>query len=148
MKLKVTKQIDVDALIMNVCANVRYTEDAEINCNGEWVEDDAENPKMPCLIKKNGGWDWKPVISLDTGKILNWRAGVEAKLYYKVCDEFSCSIVNNDEILREYEGYVPDCFGIVEENYGDYIYIDIDETGHIKNWKFTQDDFDSLENSL
>lgn len=145
MKVKILVPIEVDALIMNVSANVRFTEDAEINVNGSWVNDDADNPQMPCLVQKKGGWDWKPVISLETGKIINWKLGVEARLYYKVCDEFRCSICNNTDVLLEYDGYVPDFFGITEENYGDYIYIDIDENGHIKNWRFTQDEFELLK---
>lgn len=145
MKVKVLLPIEVDALVMNVCANVRFVEDAEINVNGSWDWDDANNPQMPCLERKKNGWDWKPLICLESGKILNWTLGVEARLSYKVCDEFSCTIENNTSVVHRYEGYVPDFFGITDENYGDYIYIDIDENGHIKNWRFTENEFEQLK---
>ncbi len=57
------------------------------------------------------------------------------KLHIKVCDRFEADLVDQQgDVLKEYEGYVPDF--MPEQHYGDYLILDIDiDTGVITNWK-------------
>ena len=57
------------------------------------------------------------------------------KLHMKVCDQFEADLVDqHGEVLKAYEGYVPDF--MPGEHYGDYLILDIDlDTGTITNWK-------------
>ena len=56
------------------------------------------------------------------------------KLQIKVSDQFSGELFDQDsQIIKEYEGYVPDFFP--GAHYGDYLFLDIDiDTGVITNW--------------
>lgn len=58
------------------------------------------------------------------------------KIYMKVSDRFSASLVDQDgaEIHDQEDGYVP---GFMPgEHYGDYVILDIElDTGKILNWK-------------
>lgn len=130
------KVFDIDRFY--VFAKVRYWEDAQIN----GLEDTENGDKVPC---KNSEL-WTPIIEVDTGKIINWVNGVKADIHYKVCDEFSCKIVNpNGEVLLSVEdAYVPECLCPKESGYGDYIIMDIDEKGYIQNWKFGISDLKEL----
>ena len=114
-----------------------------------WGEDDANQPKMPCMSYvdcKYEGWYWCPVIDLATGRIINWKQGVRASISYKVCDEFECEVKDSDNaIVASYNGYVLDFMAITDEGYGDYIYLDIDENGMIENWSFDEYDFKKLD---
>lgn len=61
-------------------------------------------------------------------------------LFMKVVDTFSASLLDQDgEILKEYEGYVPEFMPGDKDggsHYGDYLILDIDiDTGQITNWK-------------
>lgn len=57
------------------------------------------------------------------------------KLHIKVCDRFEADLVDQQgDVLKEYEGYVPDF--MPEQHDGDYLILDIDiDTGVITNWK-------------
>lgn len=67
------------------------------------------------------------------------------KTSLKVCDRFSCVFLDtNKNIIREYEGYVPNFFP--EDHYGDYIELKIDlKTGQILNWCEEITDLDFIE---
>lgn len=56
------------------------------------------------------------------------------RIHMKVCDQFEADLKDADgEVLKEYEGYVPDF--MPEQHYGDYLILDIDiDTGQITNW--------------
>ena len=57
------------------------------------------------------------------------------KIHMKVCDEFSCELVDQDgQTIAEQEGdYVPSF--MPDKHYGDYLILDIDViTGQITNW--------------
>lgn len=124
-----------DMLIVKVVAHVRYWEDGEIN----GVDDDPGNPKMPCVtgIYDGSGWYWCPLIDVETGRIINWEKGVEASIHYKVCDECGLTIMKGVNVLYEDEDYVPEFLCPKEEGYGDYIIMDIDGEGFIKDWRNT-----------
>lgn len=127
------KTIPDDRLMVKVVAHVRYWEDSEIN----GVDDDNNNPKMPCvtgIYDRSGRRFWCPFIDVETGRIINWEKGVEASIHYKVCDECGLTIMKGDTVLYEDEDYVPEFLCPKEEGYGDYIIMDIDGEGFIKNW--------------
>ena len=122
-----------DMMMVKVVAHVRYWEDSEIN----GVDDDNNNPKMPCvtgIYDRSGRRFWCPFIDVETGRIINWEKGVEASIHYKVCDECGLTIMKGDTVLYEDEDYVPEFLCPKEEGYGDYIIMDIDGEGFIKNW--------------
>jgi hypothetical protein len=133
VKVKTEKEVEVKTL--QVLAGVRYWVDSQIN-----GEDDTENGELvPCKF----GELWKPEIEIETGKILNWKEGVKAEIHYKVCD--CCGWELKDEkgevVLSAEDGYVPDSLSPKEAGYGDYIIMDIDENGIIKDWNFDISDF-------
>lgn len=99
------------------------------------VEDTDGN--IPCRVDDN----WCPIIELETGKITNWEQGKTAEIHYKVCDECNYSIddINGEEVIHR-ECYVPDFLCPKESGYGDYIIMDIDENGMIKDFNFRIED--------
>lgn len=113
---------------------VHYPEDSEIN--GE--PDSETDPQMPCMTGTDGEWFWKPIINVENGQITNWTAGTTAEISYKVCDACGLKIYRNGNKVLEYEGYVPDFLYPRESGYGDYVYMDIDEHGIIKDWDNTK----------
>ena len=86
---------------------------------------------------------WCPEIDLKTGKILNWEEGKEADIHFKVCDQCSWSILGNEgeEVVSVENKYVPSSLSPKENGYGDYIIMEIDKYGQIKNWKVELSDF-------
>lgn len=81
-------------------------------------------------------WHWKPIIDIDNGRIINWADGITASIHYKVCDEFSCDLIDDgNNVIYSYEGYVPRCMCPKENGYGDYIIMDIDSNGVIQKWR-------------
>lgn len=130
------KTIHDDRLIVKVVAHVRYWEDGEI----DGVDDDPGNPKMPCVAGvfcDSEKWYWCPIIDVETGQIMNWEKGLEASIHYKVCDECGLTIMKGDNVLYDDEDYVPEFLCPKEEGYGDYIIMDIDKEGYIKDWRKT-----------
>ena len=135
MKVKVKREVVMDATTIFVNSYVRYWEDADVN--GQ--PDNADFPKMPCAVKSDSGsYYWQPTIDIETGQILNWQQGVTANVHYKVCGEFACKVAERRAgitiLIKDYEGYVPNFMCPKEEPDGDYIVMDIDENGYIKDW--------------
>jgi hypothetical protein len=124
----------------------RYWEDSMINGEYDISFCDTKGvgkPKMPCAeqikdeptdVIYSNHWVWRPIIDYNTGKIENWTQGVKANVCYKICDNFSCIFMNNDIIIKEYDGYVPQFLSIDDEGYGDYAIFTILEDGTIVNW--------------
>lgn len=135
MKVKIKKLVEVDVKTLVVKAEVRYWEDSEIN--GEIDTENGDN--IPC---KNGDI-WNPEIDIETGIITNWEKGKTADIHYKVCDlcGFELKDENGNIVHKEEAGYVPRTLYPKENGYGDYIIMDIDSEGKIKDWKFDIDDF-------
>lgn len=159
MEVYITKPIKFDVKTIAVKAAVRYPEDATFieekvddqNCPyNNYISDDYENPKIPFITTERDYYGhkrffWQPTIDIENGIILNWPKGVEAHVFYKVCDEFECTVYDkNDNEVLHYEGYVPDFMAIEEEGYGDYIDMVVDGNGCIKNWKITPSNIYSL----
>ena len=112
-----------------VSADVRYWEDAEVN----GIEDTNGD-----LIPFRKGDAWEPVIDLRSGRILDWPQGTTASIHYKVCDAGRYYLADKTmKPIRKYDSdYVPDdflCYG--DRGYGDYIIMQVSETGHISAWR-------------
>jgi hypothetical protein len=124
--MKITIKKEVNAKYIAVAAGVRYWEDATIN----GVQD--VDGKMPCRSSNS----WCPVIDVETGKIDLWTTGVTANISYKVSDQCSFNLLDeNFEILWEGEsGYVPKILSPAGQGYGDYIYMSINQEGFIEDW--------------
>ena len=149
MEFTVMRPIKVNVSTIKVQARVRYPEDTNVYDGMVWIEDDNENPIMPCMVSTDDRCGkthaWCPEIDVKTGMIRNWTKGFKADVSYKVCDEFQCELLDNDgnKVLK-YEGYVPKFMDIDEDGWGDYIYLTIDENGHIRDWKFDHNHMDEL----
>lgn len=130
---------------------VRYWNDTEVN----GVEDvdffktkGNGCPQIPCAVQVlkeptnviySDHWRWCPIINIENGQIVNWQIGVTANVHYKVCDGFSCSLIGlDDEIVVDFEGYVPSFMSPSENGFGDYIIMFIDKDGYIKDWNKNQ----------
>lgn len=130
-KIKVEKEVEIKQL--QVDAGVRYWEDATVN-----GQEDENGDLIPC----REGDAWKPVIDIDSGKILNWKQGVEADIHYKVCDDGIYRLVDDEgNTVLSKGGYVPKIMSPEENGYGDYIIMKVDSEGQIANWRTTIDDF-------
>ena len=126
MKIELTITKEFEVTLLNVDAGVRYWEDGTINGT-----EDEDGSNTPC----KDGDRWKPQIELETGRITNWTEGVEAKIHYKICDDGTYSLIGiKGEEGMTIDGYVPDIMCPKGEGYGDYIKMDIDESGFIQNW--------------
>lgn len=69
----------------------------------------------------------------------------EMHIYLKLRDEFSCQLYDsNNNMIKDYEGYVPN--KIVPGEFGDYLDLRIDiNTGQILNWKVpSKEDLESF----
>ena len=146
MKIKIVKEVEVEACLIDVDAHIRYPEDISFEQDGNWRDCNEDNPKCPCM----DGHQWRPIININTGKIINWDAPIKCHVFAKVCDEFKCNIKGlNGEDLITYEGYVPSFMAIEDEGYGDYIDMIVEEDGTIKDWYFSQGHIDELiDNNL
>ncbi len=130
--IKVEQKVNVTKL--QVEAFVRYWEDATID-----GLEDTDGKLTPC----RKGELWRPLIDIETGKILNWEQGKIAEIHFKVCDQCSWYLLDeNNKVVASQEGdYVPGTLSPKERGYGDYIIMNIDENGIIEDWKFSIDDF-------
>ena len=143
MNANIKKVIETDAEVstLEIDAHMRYLEDTTYSCDGEWVNCNENDSECPCTE----GHQWKPIIDVNTGQILNWSADRKFWVFGKVCDEFKCKVKGiNDEVLIDYEGYVPNCMSINDKGYGDYIDMIVNPDGIIQDWEFKQSDIDYM----
>lgn len=118
-----------NAVYLEVRAGVRYWEDADV---------DGQEDKLGTLIPMRKDDDWRPVVRLEDGKIIDWPKGTTASIHYKVCDDGDYWLLdeNKNRIAKWVGFYVPDeflCHG--DKGYGDYIIFDVLEDGHIKDYR-------------
>ena len=117
-----------------VKAGVRYWEDSRIN---------GTEDEQGTLVPLRKGDHWCPILELATGRVLDWPAGVNADIYYKVCDDGEYWLANDSNTkLAKYgddidgTSYVPDAFLCVgDRGYGDYIILNVGADGLIVGWK-------------
>ena len=115
MKVKVTKEIE--AVYLSLSVAVRYGEE-----------------DMPNDAPLRNGDTWNAVIELSSHKILDWPLGKELSFTdMKVTSEGVYALLDADQelIVRQF-GYVPN--KILPGDFGDYLTLDIDADGVIKNW--------------
>lgn len=116
------------AMYIEVLAEPRYWEDAEVN--GQWDNDGS-------LIPFRIGDEWRPVIRLADGMVLDWPPGMVAKIYYKVCDQGMYWLQDADrKRVAKWAGhYVPNDFLCHGDNgFGDYILMNIGADGMVVGW--------------
>ena len=137
MKIELTVKKEFDVEYLQVSARVRYWEDATVNDT-----EDESGSLMPCRDDDR----WKPIIELETGRIVNWEQGTKADIHYKVCDDGIYTLVDalGNEV-KTIEGYVPSLMSPKEKGYGDYIIMDVDESGVIQDWVPELSDFTNVE---
>lgn len=119
----------MDTVYIEVSAGVRYWEDATVN-----GQEDAEGT----LIPFRDGDNWRPVIRLCDGMVMQWPQGMDANVYYKVCDagEYWLRDEHHRRVAKWNGYYVPSaflCHG--GDGYGDYIILTIGPDGHVANWR-------------
>jgi hypothetical protein len=138
MKIKLKKEAEYDIKTLHVRAGVRYFEDTTVN-----GQTDDEGDLIPC---RDGSDNWCPIIDIDTGIITNWEQGKGADVHYKICDDGSYTLKNNEgNVITYVDGYVPKCMCPEENGYGDYIIMKIDANGLIAGWKFSLEGFENDE---
>ena len=159
MKITILKPVEFETKFLKIKAGVRYPEDSdfiEVKMDDEgneyknYISDDEENPKMPFMeveYDKYGhkSFYWQPTIDLENGVIVNWPKGVEVHVFYKVCDDFRCTVYDEtDNEVLQYKGYVPDFMSIEDDGFGDYIDMVVDKNGFIKDWEFDNDSINEI----
>lgn len=114
---------------IEVEAEVRYWEDASVN----GVEDTDGT-----LIPGRAGDLWKIQIDLLDGIVVDWPAGIEADIHYKVCDqgEYWLTDVSGKRLAKWKGHYVPGDFLCHGDNgYGDYIIMSVAVGGGIVRYE-------------
>lgn len=83
-------------------------------------------------------------IDVETGQVLNWPKNSPYNFFdVKIVDEGKYILLDkNDEVIAEYDGYVPECVGY--GGYGDYLEFEIDSASNIPEWDFTQEHLDEF----
>ena len=83
-------------------------------------------------------------IDVETGQVTNWPKNSQYDFFdVKIVDEGKYILLDkNDEVIAEYEGYVPECVGC--DGYGDYLEFEIDSASNIPEWEFTQEHLDEF----
>ncbi|MFK2341668.1 hypothetical protein ACIXN4_10450 [Bacteroides fragilis] len=144
MKITINKPTEFEAVYLKVDAGVRYWEDTIVNGIRDidlYESNGIGSPLIPCAVQikeepdYNIYYRWRPIITIETGRIVNWMQGTTANVHYKVCDDFICDIVDEDDsAIVSYDGYVPKIMCPADKGYGDYIIMNIDENGFIQGW--------------
>ena len=133
MKMSIYIKSEINVKRLHAKVYPISVEDASVNGDDEL----ENNPKMP-FVKfddKAKEYFWEVNIDVDKGQIIDWPQGTTASLNYKVCDEGSYALYDeNDKLIDEINDYVPRIMCPNEEGYGDYIIMDIDENGFIQDW--------------
>lgn len=122
MKIKITRTVQADARQVRVSVPIRYDED-----------------KAEILGKFGVSGDTLALtIGIDDGQVFNWPPDAKGySVHLKVVDEGTYVVVDaSGEILAEADcEYVPSWFP--GDHYGDYLILDIDDTGKVTNWRAT-----------
>ena len=152
MKAKIVKSIEVDVKYIDVFFGGRfYPEDLKIN-NESFAELNDIFDKYPSLKNTNpdGYEDLWLRIDVDTGKVMNWPKTGMKDCYVrsiKIVDEGIYVLIDsNGKYIATYRRYVPSCFEIDDEGWGDYFEFTIQSNGKIKDWYFTQKHLDEIVN--
>lgn len=109
----------------------------------EYTTINGESNETGELVPLRNGHSWNPSIDIDSGIIKDWPIGTKAEIHFKVCDAGSYYLKDETGkiVLSIENDYVPSIMSPKEPGYGDYIIMDIDENGQIKNWKIKLEGF-------
>lgn len=132
-----------DVRYLRIDVGPRYWEDAIVDGN-EDISFEAQakgaKPLMPFAVFcedtakrcKADSYRWQLDIDLKELKIVDWPIGITAKPFYKVCDDGTYYLLDeNKNVLMEKNSYVPDILSYKEDGYGDYIDMKIDVYGNL-----------------
>lgn len=117
MKITIMKRVEAVAKYLKMSVAVRYGDE-----------------DMPFDAPMRTGDIWEAVIDLSEGRVLYWPQGQTLSFTdMKVCDQGTYILFDADSNgITRIEGYVPN--KLLPGKYGDYLSLDIDETGKITNW--------------
>ena len=88
---------------------------------------------VPCMVDNC----WKPIIDVETGIITNWVQGVTVKMNCWIEEGEYYLLSADKKPVFGYYGFVPAILsGAKVDDSVDYIGMDIEANGHIKNWVF------------
>ena len=147
MKVKCKTIQELDIKYVNCYLIQDWWDGAQISKEGsDFVEVEEDGSNLPMLIpvtedmttyqslKTCKAFPMK--INLETGHIEYWMKGYAMHIYWKVRDQGVYEYIDaNGNIIEKLDtDYVPNYLAIGDSGYGDYVIIDIDENGNIKNW--------------
>jgi hypothetical protein len=117
MKIEIPTTKTVDIKFVRVVLPIRHGSEA-----------------MPEDFPLRQGDVWQATIDLETGIIENWPQGKTGEFYMKVTDMGSYYLMDADrnDVLSIEQDYVP--HGVIPGKYGDYVQMEIDESGRITNF--------------
>lgn len=137
MKRKIKVEQEVEIIGIECWIHPRRWNTSEIN----GMNDDNDEPKMPLVEEHYGELAWHIIINPETGQIGQWPQGTTASIHYKSVDENYIHFLDDRlGIIKEYEGCVPNFLCPKEDGWGDYVIMDIDENGFIKDFNNNLDD--------
>lgn len=127
MKIKVPRLIEEEVTHVSIVAPVNYGEE-----------------EMPIIFPGRSGDEWRALIEIDTGRIVDWPAGKEAKLHLTVKDSGTYTLLgpNFHKVAMIHLNYVP---SRVIPGSGDTIELTIDGNGQIKEWRHAPNVQDVME---
>jgi hypothetical protein len=118
---------------LKIEANPRYLEDTYLN------EKEDEKGEICIYDNTTGMLDF--IIDMVEGKILGWDNTQEAKIHYKIVDEGKYYLIEYIAqymyVIRKeyYSCYVVDELLVInDKGYGDYMIMEVDKDGYIKNY--------------
>lgn len=121
-----------------------FFEDATVNGTEDISWDEQKygvSPRMPLMVYNylNKDYRWQFEIDLETGNIINWPKGTTASTCYKVRDEGSYALLDeNHNVIHKADCYVPKILAYLDKaqsyGFGDYIILSIDAEGHLKDF--------------
>lgn len=118
----------MQATYLEVCAQVRYWEDATVN-----GAEDTDGKLIHARVNEM----WHPLIRLADGMVMGWPEGTTADIHYKVCDAGEYWLLDDKrKRVAKWAGfYVPGeflCHG--DNGYGDYIIFKVGADGLIEKY--------------
>lgn len=125
-KVKIEQELTIASVFIDIAP--RYIGDSE---------DDDLPTDFPLLNASKT--EWRAMVDIDTGKILDWPQGEARDMHVKVCDNGSYSLYDSagEKVAEIVNGYVPN--ELIPGAYGDYIELSINEDGVITNWPRSPD---------
>lgn len=154
MKISRKKVVEEDVKYLYAHLHDDWWDGAEISRDGaEFEEIDEDGSQISDMLKpfnaptnierfKNFVKDdniFSMKINVDTGEVIGWPKGTIMNIYWKIVDEGLYQYLDeNDNIIFEYDGYVPSELAIEEAGYGDYVILNIGADGIIEHWNPVQ----------